>query len=110
MNDEREFLPMEDTDSRAVWSNARDELISALKALGYPEELGDIIAKHIGSPKGIQRMIYYLDYVKPQKVELIADEMMAIKSDIDRWREKKESERANIAYNIVLNSGLDEDE
>lgn len=52
-------------------------------------------------------MISYLEYVRPERVELIVDEMMAIKSDIDRWREKKECERANIAYNNVLNYGLE---
>lgn len=99
---------MEDpTDYRSDWGRIRDRLTETLVSLGYPAELGNIIAEHIGSPKGIERMIYYLNYVRPAKVELIADEMMAIKSDIDRWRERKESERANMEYNIVLNSGLE---
>ena len=51
-------------------------------------------------------MIAYLDYVKPDKVELIVDEMLAIKSEIDRWREKKEFETANSEYNMLLNNGL----
>ncbi|SDA26627.1 hypothetical protein SAMN02910447_02685 [Ruminococcus sp. YE71] len=97
-------------ENREIWGRTRDELISSLTALGYPAELGDIIAEHIGSPRGMERMISYLDYVQPDKVELIIDEMMAIKSDIDRWREKKESERANIAYNNILNYGLGTDE
>ena len=95
-------------DNKAYWSSTRDELIRALVSLGYPAELGNLIAEHIGSPKGIERMTAYLNYVRPDKVELIADEMMAIKSDIDRWREKKESERANAEYNMVLNNGLEE--
>ena len=99
----------DDIDSSAIWSRTRDELISSLVSLGYPAELGNIIAEHIGSPKGIERMISYLNYVKPDKVELIVDEMMAIKSDIDRWHEKKESERANAAYNNVINYGLETD-
>ena len=94
------------TDSRAEWSRTRDRLTSSLTALGYPAELGNIIAEHIGSPKGMEQMISYLDYVKPAQVELIVDEMLAIKSDIDRWREKKECERANAVYNDVLNNGL----
>ncbi len=32
--------------------------------------------------------------VKPHSAELIVDEMLAICSDIDRWREKKASEEA----------------
>ncbi len=94
-------------DNRALWSRTRDELTAALTELGYPAELSDIIAEHIGSPRGIERMIGYLRYVRPDKVELVVDEMLAIKSDIDRWREKKESEQANAVYNSVLNYGLD---
>ena len=92
------------------WSSTRDDLIKALAKLGYPAELGDMIAEHIGSPRGIERMISYLNYVKPENIELIADEMIAIKSDVDRWREKKETERANAVYNNVLNYGLDSDD
>lgn len=94
-------------DGRVNWSRTYERLISSLTSLGYPAELGDIIAEHIGSPKGIERMISYLNYVKPDKVELIVDEMLAIKSEVDRWREKKEFESANSAYNMVLNNGLD---
>ena len=94
-------------ENKAIWSRTRDELVSAVCALGYPAEFGGMIAEHIGSPRGIERMIGYLRYVRPDKVELVVDEMLAIKSDIDRWREKKESEQANAVYNSVLNYGLD---
>lgn len=96
------------TEIQKEWSRSRDRLTASLTALGYPGELGDVIAKHIGSPRGIERMISYLEYVQPDKMELIADEMIAIKSDIDRWREKKESEAANACYNAIINSGLEE--
>ena len=55
----------------------------------------------------MERMVSYLNYEKPSRIEDIADEMLAIKSDIDRWREKKESENANAAYNEILNRGMD---
>lgn len=97
-------------ESKKNWSQTRNDLITSLVSLGYPAELGNIIAEHIGSPKGIEQMISYLNYVRPERVELIVDEMLAIKSDIDRWREKKECEQANIAYNNVLNYGLGTDE
>ena len=97
-------------DSREIWSRTRARLISSLTALGYPPELGNIIAEHIGSPRGMERMISYLDYVKPDRVELIVDEMLAIKDEVDRWREKKEHERANAVYNSVINYGFDTDE
>ena len=96
----------ETSESRKIWSRTRDDLIAELEALGYPSELGNIIAKYIGSPRGMERMISYLGYERPDRVELIVDEMIAIKSDINRWREKKESERANVSYNNILNYGL----
>ena len=84
------------------WSAA-----SRIKSRG---ELGDEIARHLGSPKAMERMMAYLRYVKPKKVELVVDEMLAIKSEIDAWREKKEAREANAAYNELLYFGFaDED-
>ncbi len=97
-------------DNRTIWAQQRKKLIQTLAELGYPAELGEVIARHIGSPRGIERMTAYLECVRPDRVELIADEMLAIRSDIDRWREQKESQRANAAYNVILNSGLDDGE
>ena len=109
MGNERFDMTFEN-DHKASWSRSRDRLADSLDALGYPKELADIIAEHIGNPKGIERMIAYLDYVKPGNVELVVDEMLAIKSEIDRWREKKEFEIANSEYNMVLNNGLGEND
>ena len=97
-------------DSKSNWRSAYDRLIKALTSLSFPAELGDMIARDIGSPKGIERMTSYLYHVRPESIELIADEMIAIKSDIDRWRDRKESLKANEAYNNVLNNGLDSDD
>ena len=55
-------------------------------------------------------MTLYVNYVRPEKTELIVDEMLAIKSEIDAWRERKESQQANAAYNMILNCGLDDEE
>ena len=54
----------------------------------------------------MERMIAYLHYVKPNKAELIVDEMLAICSDIDRWHKKKMSEEANASINTILEEGL----
>lgn len=94
-------------DNKLQWAAARDELVSVLTALGYPAELGDAVAKHIGCPKGIERMISYLRQVRPNKVELVVDEMISIRSEIDAWQEKKASRRANAAYNEILNSDFE---
>lgn len=91
-------------DNKALWSRARDELIAELTGLGYPAELGDAVARHIGYPKGIERMISYLRQVRPNKVELVVDEMISIRSEIDAWQEKKAAQRANAAYNEILGS------
>lgn len=85
------------------WISARNELVNSIVRLGFPEELGDEIAKNLGSPKAMQRMNSYLYNVKPDKVELVVDEMLAIKSEIDAWKEKKASLEANEKYNEYLN-------
>ncbi len=43
-------------------------------------------------------MSSYLHHVKPKRVELVVDEMLAIKSEIDAWRDKKATEEANEMY------------
>ena len=92
------------------YDNIRDRLVSAVTALGYPEELGYEIAKHIGVPKGMERMISYLNYVRSNKVEMVVDEMISIRSEIDAWRDKKASQEANAAYTDMLNFGFGDDE
>lgn len=47
-------------DNRKEWALCRDELVSVIVSLGFPGEFGDQIAKQLGSPKAIQRMIRYL--------------------------------------------------
>ena len=89
------------------WSGTRNELVRTIENLGFPGELGEAIAGYLGSPKAIERMISYLHYVKPKTEELVVDEMLAIRSEIDAWKEKKASERANARYNEMLNYGLD---
>lgn len=94
------------TDYQREWARAKDELQCELRNLGFPDELGDAIAGQLGSPKAISRMTAYLYNVKPQNVELVVDEMLAICSEIAAWKEKKASEKANAKYNYILNYGL----
>ena len=94
------------TTDKKEWARARDELVAAITDLGFPKELGDEIAKTLGSPKAMRRMNAYLYNVKPSRVELLVDEMLAIRDDIDRWKDKKAAEEANAAYNDILNNGL----
>ena len=92
--------------NRMLWSRTRDDLVRAVESLGFPAALGEEIAKHLGSPKAMERMIAYLDYVKPRTAEMIVDEMLSIRSEVDAWREKKASEEANARYNEMLYYGL----
>ena len=92
--------------SNIEWSKTKNRLVEEIAALGFPAELGEMVAKNLGSPQAMERMISYLSYVKPNTAELIVDEMLAICSDINAWRDKKESLEANARYNEILNNGL----
>lgn len=93
-------------EDRREWARAREELMEALEELGFPEALGNEIAKNLGSPKAMRRMTGYLWHVKPEKIELVVDEMLAIKSEIDAWREKKSSEEASARYYMMRRRGV----
>ncbi len=88
------------------WSMKRDELVDAIRQLGFPAELGQQIARQLGSPKAMDRMLAYLYNVKPRTAELIVDEMLAICSDVDAWHNKKAAEEANAKCNQLLYYGL----
>ena len=90
------------------WTRTRDRLVEAMVRLGFREDLGEAVAKNLGSPKAMERMISYLVNVKPKTEELLIDEMLAICSEIEAWKEKKASQEANARYNEMLLRGLDE--
>ncbi len=92
------------TQNQRLWVMARDRLASAVKALGYPEELADMLAKQLKSPRAIDRMTAYLGLARPGSLEMIVDEALAICAEIDAWREKKESQEAQASYNAWLDS------
>ena len=96
-------------DHRKIWARSRDDLNAALAELGFPKELGDMIAGHLGSPKSIDRMTAYLGYTKPKDLQLIVDEMLAIRSEVDAWKEKKATEEANARYNMYLYYGFEDE-
>ncbi|MCR5520497.1 MAG: hypothetical protein K6F44_01130 [Lachnospiraceae bacterium] len=93
------------------WNYAKEDLIRAVTALGLPESLAILIAKQLGSPKAIRRMTSYLWQAKPKTAEEVVDEMLAIESEIEVWREKKSNEEASEKYYRMLRSRpLDEEE
>ena len=97
------------TPNQRIWSRARDRLAAEAASLGYPGEFADLLAKQLGSPKAIDRMTGYLEQAKPTSVEMIVDEMLAIRAEIDQWKKKKESEQAQAGYSAWLNSRERED-
>jgi hypothetical protein len=76
---------------RDSWTQARDALVRAVTALGFPPELGEAAARHLGSPGAMERMTKYLYLARPRTAEEVADEALAIRSEIDAWRERKRS-------------------
>ncbi len=98
------------TPEQQNWARCRDLLVEAIEELGFPKELGEICAKNLGSPKAILRMTSYLRQAQPKTMEMVADEMLSICSEIEAWRRKKASEEANAKYNELLYYGLGEEE
>ena len=92
------------TPNQRMWAQARDRLAGMIKSLGFPEEFADLLAKQLGSPKAIDRMTDWLYHVRPRSVEMVVDEMLAICSDIEAWKKKKESQEAQWGYTRWLNS------
>ena len=92
------------TSQQFIFSQARDRLVSAVTSIGFPAELGELCARQIGSPKGIDRLTSYIYNDRPKSEELLVDEMLAISEQIHSWRDKKESEEAQWRYSMWLNS------
>ena len=82
------------------------ELINTVVHMGYPAEFGAAIANNLRTEKTMSRMIGYLRNAKPRSAEEIADEMLAIMEDRNRWTKKKEAEYYNAKYNEMLYNGL----
>lgn len=95
------------SEAHREWVQAKEELIYNVTSLGFPEAIGEEMAKNLGSPKAMRRMSAYLRYEKPKKVEVAVDEMLAICSEIDAWRDRKESLEANAKYNELKYFGLE---
>ena len=98
------------TESQKIWKRACEDLVDEIVYLGYPEKLGYDIARLLGSPKAIERMRGYLIGYKPTDAELIVDEALSIKNEIDEWKKKKSSQLAGMRYNEVLEFGLNADD
>ena len=90
------------TPNQILWSRSRDNLVTAVTSLGFSPELADLLARELGSPKAIDRMASYVRQAKPRSEEMLVDEMLAIKAEIEAWRERKEAMEAQARYNARL--------
>lgn len=97
-------------DNKETREELRKELIDTIVNMGYPAEFGQTIAEQLGTEMTMNRMIGYLHRMQPQSAEEIADEMLAICDDRDRWRKKKEAEFYNQKYNELIYEGFADDE
>ena len=80
----------------------KQELITEIVRMGYPQEFGAMLADSLGTEMTMARMLAYLRAASPGSAEEIADEMLAILSDRDRWQEKKINEYYNRKYKEYL--------
>ena len=88
--------------SNQAWTMAKADLCRAVLSLGFPAAFGDLLARELGSPRSMSRMTAYLRNVQPHSVEMIVDEMLAIASEAETWRERKQSQEAQAGYNRWL--------
>ena len=90
------------TPNQYLWAQARDRLAAAVTGIGFPAELAELMARQLGSPKAIDRMTSYIHQAHPRTEEMLVDEMLALKGEIDTWRQKKEIQEAQTSYNARL--------
>lgn len=94
--------------NREEWEDARNELAAALEGQGFPGEVADVLARDLGSPRAISRMASYIRQARPDSMEMIADEMISIREEIDAWKRKNDNLEANVKYNRVIRNGIDD--
>ena len=92
------------TKAQRIWAGARNRLAAEVVSAGFPAELADLLAKELKNPKAIDRLASWIYLAKPRSLETIVDEMLAIRSEIDAWAEKKESQAAQAGITAWLNS------
>lgn len=48
------------TPNQYLWAQARDRLVAAVTGIGFSAELAELMAKQLGGPKAIDRMVSYI--------------------------------------------------
>ena len=84
-------------------------LVRTIERTGLPAEFGETVADILGTEKQMARMVSWIVMYRPTSAEEIADEMISIKEEFERYRKKKMSEYYNVKLNELMNEGLEED-
>lgn len=87
---------------------AYQSLAHAITQLGYPEEFAQVLATQLRSEAAMDRMAAYVRSARPSSPEEIADEMLAIVSERDRWVARKMSEHAGATITAFYNRPREE--
>lgn len=91
------------SNKRSPRDDAYEDLLAAVTAIGYPQDLATVLADELRGEKSMRRMAAYLRAARPKTMEEIADEMLAIIEQRDAWVKKKITERAQSSFNEFLN-------
>ena len=83
--------------------DAYEDLMAAVSSIGFPQDLGMVLAGELRGEKSMRRMAAYLRAARPKTMEEIADEMIAIIEQRDTWVKKKIAEHARSSFNEFLN-------
>lgn len=87
------------------------ELFDLLMERGYPEVFCRQVCGYLNTEYTAMRMIGYLQhYSEGLSMEVIADELITILSDRERFIRKAESEKAQASYTAFLNRDRSEEE
>ena len=93
-----------------VIDNCKDELMHTLDALGYPREFGVLLISELKYDKAVSRLLSYIRQFKPKTADVIVDEMLAIKSDFEKYRNSALMEYTNRKNNELMRYGLEIDD
>ena len=75
----------------------------AMRDLGFPAELAEMLAEQLGGPWSLRRMTGYLRQARPTRLEDIADELVAILEERRSIVERQISQAANAGWTEFLN-------
>ena len=91
---------LKDIAVREEWLASRqDDLYSFMIKRGYPEEFAKLVSLHMHTDYQAKRMRGYISGMGHPSPEDIADEMMTILGDIERFKQKHIAERAQAKVN-----------